>query len=271
MIRQAHELAVFYLKSSLINLQRLELSSGFNPKRKNFIKQLFNTSEINTRLTGKIENIILDILKELLAPSLSPNTSTRYVVGSSKLINEFSRAFTVTPDSKRRIFLSEQFFKPLIDEYKPIRPRTFNLNTHNMATTLIHEISHITSETIDIAYLDSFRPFYDLIDTSTQNGRDMQSILQKLQTTQLSHLTPKDHLFQEWDPFDRRWLNLQGFLLKRVLKLTNTTHLEDARDVFLANEEKRINVILANADSVVRGRRTHLPDSAAEGHGVHLI
>ncbi|NWA00013.1 hypothetical protein [Pseudomonas gingeri] len=147
-------------------------------------------------------------------------------------------------------YLNELFFEPGLDTYEPIRPRTFNLVLHNMAAILIHEFSHIVFNTVDIAYLDSFRPFYDLIDNTTAHGLELQDSLKELQETALSQRTPLKQLFRTWNEVTRNWDDINGEPCKQVLKLTRTADLEDARWEFLYDEARRIDVILANADSL---------------------
>ncbi|NWD09708.1 dermonecrotic toxin domain-containing protein [Pseudomonas gingeri] len=249
-IRQAHALAVSYLKNARQRLRSLEANTRLDRQRNLFLKEFFGLRTISRALNQRIGKMLDALLLEMLSPARSPYTSELYVVGASKRPDRKCAAFVVICDRTQKIYLNELFFEPGLDTYEPIRPRTFNLVLHNMAAILIHEFSHIVFNTVDIAYLDSFRPFYDLIDNATAHGLELQDSLKELQETALSQRTPLKQLFRTWNEVTRNWDDINGEPCKQVLKLTRTANLEDARWEFLYDEARRIDVILANADSL---------------------
>ena len=115
-------------------------------------------------------------------------------------------------------------------------------------------MSHLVSKTEDIAYMDAMRPFLDLINRGTSEGLRKYTALSNLQSTALSVLTPATMLFKTWDDLSQRWedVGLTGSskVRDRVLHLTGAKTLDDARQIFMSDADRRMDIILANADSV---------------------
>ena len=142
-----------------------------------------------------------------------------------------------------------------MDIYQNRLSTPFNICAHARATVLIHEITHIKSLTEDLAYLDSMRPFHDLINVDIRGARLMQTDLANLRDTALSTLTPATLLFKTWDEFSHQWEDFgrhrsTSSQKSKVLGTTGGRTLDDAREIFMSNADKRIDTILANADSV---------------------
>ena len=249
-IRQAHNLAVTYLRNAEQRLKSLTNESRLDRQRQAYVKAFFGVSTISRSLHQEIEIIINTLLQTVLDPIRSPATSPLYVVGTRKKSDEPCIAFIVVCDKKQKIYLTEQFFNPELQAYPPIKPRTFNISLHGMAIALLHEFCHISLDAVDIAYLNAFHPFYDLIDTSTQTGQILQNQLIKIQNQSLSHCTPVSELFRVEDALHGGWMDIGGESLERVLQLTHADGLYSARRNFLSDPLKRANVILANADSL---------------------
>ncbi|WP_191486476.1 hypothetical protein [Pseudomonas sp. FEN] len=250
MIRHGHEQALAYLTAALLNLDHLFSGTAMDQKRRLFMEEFFDMSPLSELTIKKVKFRAHMLLGELLKPSLSPETSPRYVVGSALHPEQSTQAFTLSKDTARRIYLTERFFDPGFQIYFPTRPRTFDLLGHNMAAVLLHEASHLVLDTLDFSYLDSSRPFLDLLDTSTLEGRLRHDLLERIQKHAFSSTTPANELFKEPDDDDLHWYELVGKPLQRILQLTGTRDLDEARSVFFSDEHKRVDVILDNADSL---------------------
>ena len=71
----------------------------------------------------------------------------------------------------------------------------------------------------------------------------------------MSTLTPATMLFKTWDDLTASWEDYghdtdTHHVKRKVLSITGANNLDDARQVFMSNPDKRIDTILANADSV---------------------
>lgn len=107
--------------------------------------------------------------------------------------------------------------------------------------------------TEDIAYLEAALPFPDLLAVAT--GKNLKDVLQHVQTTTLSMLTPATELFQVLDEATGTWVDPGAssnteHIENHILNLTGGTNLADARRIFYADPLKRIDTLLGNADSV---------------------
>ncbi|WP_248767636.1 hypothetical protein [Pseudomonas sp. MWU12-2345] len=249
-IKQAHALAVTYLSNARQRLKSLASGTRLDSQRQLYLQELFGLKSISRGLNNRIIRMLDKLLLELLSPERSPDLSDLYVIGAARIPERRCPAFVVTCDRTRKIYLNELFFEPELKVYEPIRPRTFNSVLHNMATIFLHEFSHIVLNTVDIAYLDSFRPFHDLLDNSTSEARERLQELKELQEKALSARTPSEHLFRVEDRVTGTWHDIEDDPYKRVLELTRSRHLQDARRKFQDDEARRIDVILANADSL---------------------
>ncbi|AMB87747.1 hypothetical protein AWM79_21640 [Pseudomonas agarici] len=249
-IRRGHDLARSYTTATLLNLDRLFSDSRLDSRRRLFVEQFFDTSPVSAVTLEKIRVLTRQLLEELLDPSLDPETSPRYVVGSAVHPQHGIQAFIVLNEPVRRIYLTEAFFDPGFNKYLPIRPRTFDMLGHNMASVLLHEISHLVLDTLDLAYLNASHPFLDLLETVTPGGKYRYRGLEQLQKNALSSTTPANELFRRIDDYDLNWHDFVGKPLQRILQMTGTRDLDDARRVFYSDENKRVDVILSNADSL---------------------
>ncbi|UEH10811.1 dermonecrotic toxin domain-containing protein [Pseudomonas sp. HN8-3] len=220
-----------------------------------FLCDLFGTLNLNPAQVKKIEDIIDGILDELSDPTLIGPDSMRFVSGESVKAPTTDYAMVLLGDSERKVYLFERFFHPNLAEYATILSEPFDMFAHARASTLIHELTHLRFKTEDIAYLRSLEPFRDLIDTAKPGAQAVKTRQDDLQTSGLSTLTPATMLFKAWDDISNTWedygfFTATSFLKRRVLNITGAKTLNEAREVFMSNVDKRIDVILSNADSV---------------------
>jgi hypothetical protein len=164
-------------------------------------------------------------------------------------------AFVLPDDADKKIYLLGRFFDPNMDAYQNRLTLPFDISAHARATVLIHEITHLRSLAEDLVYLDSMRPFPDLINVKIPGAALMKTDLTDLRETAFSVLTPATRLFKSVDEFTQQWNDYgsdQGTspLKNKVLTTTGARTLAEARSIFMSDANKRIDTILANADSV---------------------
>jgi hypothetical protein len=253
MITEALDLALFYTNNCKHNLRLLEPSIQPVTRIHQFVKTFFGVSTIESSHIQKLTTAIDTLLAALVAPSLTSFDSKRFVTGSLHTSPENHMAFTIPSDIEHKLYLTGRFFTPRFDRYQPHLSTPFDIDTHARAATIIHELTHIVCDTEDIAYLESARPFHDLLNVAT--GKHLKDPLQEIQTTALSILTPAIDLFKVLDEATDTWVD-PGTTLdtehieEHILNLTGGTDLTDARRIFYADSLKRIDTLLGNADSV---------------------
>lgn len=136
-------------------------------------------------------------------------------------------------------------------------PSGFNIGGHARASTVLHELGHINSKTVDFATLEARRPFTDLISSLTSFGANLKSNQLTFQREALSLLTPEEKLFARWDGNEDEWVDvdeIEGMerISEKILEVTGARTIAEAKTAFLdpVNPAVRINVILRNADSL---------------------
>ncbi|RRV05604.1 hypothetical protein EGJ27_17470 [Pseudomonas sp. v388] len=245
--------ALGYLQTALFNL-RTPFGGGLAQPVQIILRDFFGVQDIEPRLIDGVRERILELFEGLSDPSLSILDSGRFVVGAVKAGNEGLAAFVFKGDQQRRLFLGEMFFSPPSYFLKNALPgdRAFNADDHFRVMALLHELSHLQSETEDIAYLDACAPPTDLLDDNVPMAAWYKRVLQELRTQSLSHRTPSAELFRTrngggvWRDFD----HTDGVTFGKILRLTGQRTLAGARQAFLTNVTARCRVILGNADSV---------------------
>lgn len=269
-IEEGLELATRYLWNSVRNLQLLKTTGATDTPVHQLVQNFIGVTAVLPQHVEKVEKVVSDIFAALLDPTLTKPNSKRFVVGRVLDGPASTYAFTVPTDLKKHIYLAERFFDPQFGVYLPhLSDAAFPVDTHARAATLIHELSHIVSKTEDIAYLDSGRPFVDLIGTATSTAKDLKTALSTVQDTALSLSTPYTQLFMHQDPTTGEWEDLGSTdedtvaVKKHVLKLTGADNLAEARKIFKKNPLTRLTVQLATADSVAwlithLGRELHV-------------
>lgn len=254
-IDEALNVATYYAVNCKRNIQHFGGRRDPVSRTGLFFAELFGVPHLTLSQLQRIEKRVDDVLDELTNHTLTSPNSMRFVSGSHRQNPHTSFAFTLPDDRDHKIYLVERFFDPRMDHYQPYLTTPFNLSAHARATTLIHEITHIRSSTEDLVYLDSMRPFVDLIDGDCQGGQTLKTELCGLRANALSLLTPTEMLFKTLDDLSGGYEDFgssQGTSLQRskVLSTTGVRTLAEARKVFMTNEDKRIDTILANADSL---------------------
>ncbi|MHC8362339.1 dermonecrotic toxin domain-containing protein [Pseudomonas sp. LS2P72] len=269
-IDEALDLATHYAWNSFRNLQLLKTSDGTVTPVHRLIMDFIDVPAVTDAHVEKLEKTVGDIFAALLEPTLRKPNSRRFVVGKPLNYSENSFGFTIPKDLKRKIYLTERFFFPNFDFYREhLSDAAFPIGPHARAATLIHELSHIACETEDIAYLDSGRPFVDLIGTASTFATELKTVLSHLQGSALSIKTPYTQLFKVRNPDDGEWVDLGDTyyestdrIKNHILTLSGEENLSGARTTFKKDPLIRLAVQLANADSVTwlithLGRQLH--------------
>lgn len=252
-IEEGHAQAQLYLENCLDNL-RLQLPDGsMDPRVQKILADYFSTENPGQRLHNVVRQSVTQIYEALMDPSLSPIDSPRYVVGVNRNRHDSASAFTFVSDPQKRIFLTEDFFRQPYYRLKlnALRSGGFRFGNHYRASILIHELSHLVLDTEDIAYVDAHAPFLDLLEDapSYYAGVKREQVFQQQQT--LSYQADRNQLFKQVEDGSLRDLKrADGGGKKKILKITGTNTLDQARDVFYDSVEKRTDVMLSNADSV---------------------
>lgn len=254
-IDEALNVATYYAVNCKRNLLHFAKHLDPNSRAGRFFSELFGVVTLTSDQVQRVERRVDELLDELTNHTLIGPDSQRFVAGTHRYSAHNTFAFVLPEDAEQKIYLLDRFFDPPLDNYQNRLNTPFNISAHARATVLIHEITHLKSLTEDLAYLDSMRPFHDLINVSIRGARPMQTDLADLRETALSTLTPAALLFKTWDDFSQAWEDFGSNrgttpAKDKVLSTTGTRTLSDARAIFMSDADKRIDTILANADSV---------------------
>jgi hypothetical protein len=254
-IDEALNVATYYAVNCKRNLLHFATQLAPDSRLGRFFSELFGIVTLTPDQVQRIERRVDEVLDELTNHTLISPDSGRFVCGTHRYSPRNTFAFVLPDDQEQKIYLLDRFFDPPLDNYQNRLTTPFNISAHARATVLIHEISHLKSLTEDLAYLDSMRPFHDLINVNVHGARLMQTDLADLRDTALSTLTPATLLFKTWDEFSEEWEDFGSSRATtpqkdKVLSITGCRTLNEARDMFMSNADKRIDTILANADSV---------------------
>ncbi|WP_448110708.1 dermonecrotic toxin domain-containing protein [Pseudomonas lini] len=258
LIDEGLDQATTYAWNSMRNLQLLKAADGVESPVHQLIQDFIDVPEVLPEHVSLLEKTVGDIFGALLDPTLRQPKSRRFAVGTLFENRDGTYGFVIPSDDKRKIYLAEKFFLPRLDHYRNyLSDASFPISAHARAITLIHELSHIVCNTEDIAYLDSVRPFADLIETSTPRARELKTALSSVQSTALSSRSPSNELFAVlnddtglWEDFGQTTYENTHNALVHVLKLTGQTTLSNARSRFMNDSKIRLAVQLGNADSV---------------------
>ncbi|WP_249672852.1 DUF6543 domain-containing protein [Pseudomonas abieticivorans] len=245
-VKLAHRLALDYLRNCLQNLNAAQGERPLAAPTLRILNQYLNAGPITPTVLLQLRTRARKIYSALLAPSLNPVTSPRIILGRSKRPKLNLIAFTAHDDPARRIFLTERFFLAPSWMFQHSQSG-FDVTTHYQASTLIHELSHQEIETLDIAYLESAAPFTDQMAT-TPAARKLTAETERLQLRKLSVDTPPHELFTL--PSDGQPRDVMGDAAKQILKICDRATLDEAREDFYSDPQKRLAIILANADSL---------------------
>lgn len=218
-------------------------------------KDVFQVSQVTPALLKKIEDVIIPICQELTDPKDDLLYTKRFFAGLNARYGDNTVAFVFNEDKRKIIHLTELFFNPGLDAYTAYLPARFNVDSHARAVTLIHELAHLLFKSEDFGSVEAMAPFPDLIDTSTADGQLLKTTMERYRSG-FSRSTAPAELFLDMDD-NGKWVDLDKIpkrvkTLNNLLALTKTTNLADARKAFRnkASEDARIEVMLANADSI---------------------
>ncbi|WP_231982644.1 M35 family metallopeptidase [Pseudomonas mucidolens] len=257
MIVQAVDTARYYSINALHNLEQVK--DGVHPGSRldTVLKTFLGVRTIDAHLVKKIHTAVAPICQALADPSWEQRNGSRIVIGSLRYIDDHAVAFVLASSKAGRIYLTHHFFNMGLDWYKTAVPDTFNVDAHAQGATLIHELSHLLCGTLDIVYLGAFLPYLDLISTVTHLGQEKYNEQKDQQLNAFSWTTPRARLFKAWDRGTNSLKSLDLFpnhrdTVRKILEITGTTTLHQARDVFLdpRSSDLRIDVMLRNADSL---------------------
>ncbi|MEB0077502.1 hypothetical protein QN386_14845 [Pseudomonas sp. CCI3.2] len=249
------------------NLNALETGGLLHPKVNQIITAFFGIQNTSAELLGSIRQSVTGLFNSVMDPSLASYSSPRYVIGLNRAGYETTVAFTLKEDPLLRIFLTERFFQSSFYHLKvPLAgSASFNATAHARSASVIHEVSHLSNNTFDIAYVESSAPFLDLMADDSPGMVQLKSDVEEMQLRFLSHRTPIEQLFKRFK--NGRWEDLSDDPAEGksfVLGVTGKSTLAEARLEFLAKAEMRGEILLNNADSLtllvmLLGRHNFVP------------
>lgn len=249
-IQTARTLSIHLLSTALSNLNAWRPWEPLPIRIRSILETTFG-QPADALMLGRLREDCKTLLKELLSPAMSPHTSARIVTGYNVPGRDFHLAFTYRGDPKKRIFLSELFFKVPDDVRMNSLARDSDLLAHHQATTLIHELSHATLKTEDIVYVDAIVPDLAVLEQETYSNQAFYSRVKNAWDKGFTAATPTDTLFTIQDGLGTRDLRSKdGTAKAAILRLTGRSTLAEAREDFHSDPKKRTELILANADSL---------------------
>lgn len=257
MIREAHALACTYLQRCQSALRTLSDAGTQNASNRDLLEDFFDVVALDQAMLERIRQCIDAMLARLLHPDMSPQTSSKYVVCRSRFTDD-TIAFVNIADPGKMMYLTDRFFETMFQQpyalshpYLKQAASSFAVNQHYRATFLLHEASHIALNTEDILYLNPGFPYGDLLDGQTRFGARLKTFTNHLQVGHSPHID-EDSLFKLFNNATRGWDDIPPGAAKRRLKdIAGVRTLDQARLVFMTNPMKRIEMMLANADTVV--------------------
>ncbi|WP_392888207.1 dermonecrotic toxin domain-containing protein [Pseudomonas migulae] len=256
MIEESIAIAREYAANCLHNL--VQLGEGAPGTRLDtFLRRFFDVESVDETLLKELKKAILPVCNALADPSDELLDTARFVVGRNRDAESGIIAFVMDQDNRRNVHFTEDFFEQQLGHYSSYVPSGFNIGGHARASTVLHELGHINSKTVDFATLEARRPFTDLISSLTSFGANLKSNQLTFQREALSLLTPEEKLFARWDGNEDEWVDvdeIEGMerISEKILEVTGARTIAEAKTAFLdpVNPAVRINVILRNADSL---------------------
>ncbi|WP_286917022.1 MULTISPECIES: dermonecrotic toxin domain-containing protein [Pseudomonas] len=251
----AHAHSVDCLRNTLANLNQAAPHMPLAAETNAVLTDIFEV-DVTPAILHQIRSSCLRLLSEFTAPGLDPQTSPRYWMGMNKQGHAGTHAFVWETDPLQRIFLTEQFYvlPPETVMYSNLHRSQNDMFVHHQASSLLHEVSHQVLKTVDIAYMDSFRPLleqYDNLGGPYSQAQLYAHSLNRVRHEALSLSTPDKTLFTRRGTNGRRdFRNYDGRQREMILKLSGQSTLAEARVAFRGNPEVRAKIILANADSL---------------------
>lgn len=256
-IQEAHQYAVNYVNEGREVLKRIYDNDPISQRHAAWLTHFLGVSRLTALQTKKLDTILERIFSRLIKPSMNPLNSKRYVVGRSRDSDPNLIAFVTKLDSRKYIYLFDTFFRTRLDarqagvmeELRPTVP-PFDFNGHFRAVTLIHELCHQVAGAEDIAYINSALPYVEFLQDVVPSTANSATATRRLQEEGLSARTPRDELFRVQGSISSHNHEVNARIADSIVKLTGAQSLDQARDIFINDELKRADVILANADSL---------------------
>ncbi|QBF25300.1 hypothetical protein EXN22_06210 [Pseudomonas tructae] len=248
-IRDAHRIAVHDLVTCHSNLDRAS-ATQLSAETAQILEAFFELPQVTDDILELVRSNVQKLLAKMLATHYSPSHSQRYVLGTDANAPAGSMAFVLPFDFSGQVFLLDDFFNFSPSSYLPLQMiyRPEEAADMTRAMTLLHEFSHLACETRDIRYLDGTTPYADWLVPGEERTR-----LAGLHQDAFSARTPANQLFVVQTPAGRlrdlQAIDRNG--LRRILDITGAQNLHDARLTFYSDVNKRVRIILANADSLV--------------------
>jgi hypothetical protein len=260
-IVSAHTLAADYMRVCLQNLNTTRPELPLPPRSLQIIRDFLSVSTVTPQVLMKIRARARDLFTYLLQPAMNPVSSMNYVMGQTHNPDSAIIAFVFSTELRDRVYLNERFFNTpaVYFRHVALTTRGFDVTAHYQAATLLHELSHLFTDTTDIAYLEANAPFLDLYD-SNPAAKAFRDQVEEAQQQALSRLTPRAQLFKL--ETNTGLVDLRGRARAQVLELTDTDTLDDARNEFYLSTAKRVEVMINNADTLtllmtLLGRELH--------------
>jgi hypothetical protein len=246
----AHSKALLYVRTYLENLNSTQAQLPLAPQTLTLLKDFFKVGVLTPPLLMKLRTLGRQLFGALLDTTLNPATSSRVIMGRSKHPELRLIAFTMKDDPLQRIYLTERYFKVpnWMFQYTRVAGTGFSVTEHYQAGTLIHELSHQVLDTQDIAYVESSVPFLDLMVDDKPLGKQLKDETERLQQRKLSADAPATELFTLIE--NGAAVDVRGRAAKRILTITGSESLAEAREDFYGDAAKRTEIMLNNADSL---------------------
>jgi hypothetical protein len=255
MIVNAHAHSVDCLRNTLKNLNQKVPHVPLPAQTLEILTDVFEV-DVTPAMLQRLRSGCVQLLDTLTSNALDPHSSERYWDGLNEVGHENNHAFIWESDPQKRIFLTDKFFELPIETlmYSNHQRTQAQLYAHHQAASLLHEISHQVLKTVDLAYLDTFRPLHQHFDTLGGAHGQAQLYAHSLLTVRqqaLSLSTPAARLFTRPGARGRRDFGpADGRQREVVLRLSGKASLAEARKVFMTDADVRSKLILANADSM---------------------
>lgn len=253
MIQMAHQMALDYLSHAKQTLNGIMTMDPQALQYRLWLADYLSMPTVTDRELLIIDHAINMIFARLSKPSMNPLNSERYLKVKALIPDDDVVAFIDEADTHKYVYLTDLFFQTPFDrlnvnEHEWLEPTLppFDYNRHYRAVTLLHELSHQKALTEDIEYMNVTYPFVELLKDNPNFKAFSKSRLSALQRDTLSITTSKIQLF---NPVNNQ-RSLPAPAAERILAITQTSTLDDARDVFLSDPQKRASIILSNADSI---------------------
>lgn len=253
---RAVALARDYAFNCLHNLAILDINNVPGGRVNRFLMEFFDVPRVTPQILARISTAIVPLCNALVDPNDDLLNTDRFIVGSTKWFHDVI-AFVLDGDQQKKVHFTQHFFNQGLEEYAPVVAQGFDIDGHAQAETLLHELAHQICNAWDIATLRGREPFSDVISPVSPTGARLLQDLEDERRMGLSLATPRAQLFAEWIPERAAWIDFdripeKGTTSAQILRLTNSTTINEARNAFLDQQssDARVDVILHNADSI---------------------